>query len=128
MLSKSAPGALLMSIHHPIAYHLTCTFPAPVGELSGVFDHVAILSATPPAQRCGLFGALSAMADTQAGSYALLRRNPHYWKLDDAGRPLPYPSRFYPLGLQRTVRRSGNAASVRRGTHSDITSTPSRLF
>ncbi len=84
---RSGAGPLDVKTSDP--YHLTITFPAPVAGMERLFDQVAILSAHPQRKEAASLGPFC-MAEYKAGSYVLLRRNPHYWKLDDAGRPLPY--------------------------------------
>lgn len=51
------------------------------------FDEITILPATPkPGVGAGPF----VLEDRKPGAYIRLVRNPHYWKRDEAGRPLPY--------------------------------------
>lgn len=64
-------------------------FPAPVSGLERHFDQVAILSARSPAKERSVLGPFMVTA-YRPGSEVVLRRNPHYWKHDAAGRPLPY--------------------------------------
>ncbi len=65
------------------------TFPAPVAGLERLFDQVAILSARSAKKEMAVLGPFH-LADYKAGSYVLLQRNPHYWKHDAQGHPLPY--------------------------------------
>jgi peptide/nickel transport system substrate-binding protein len=83
---RSGAGSLDLKTSGP--YHLTITFPAPVPGMERLFDQVAILSAHSQHKEAAL-GPFY-MAEYKAGIYVLLHRNPHYWKRDDAGRPLPY--------------------------------------
>jgi peptide/nickel transport system substrate-binding protein len=68
---------------------VTVTFPAPIAGLQQLFDQVAIMSALSPQKEMAVLGPYF-VADNKAGSYLLLKRNPHYWKHDSAGHPLPY--------------------------------------
>jgi peptide/nickel transport system substrate-binding protein len=65
------------------------TFAAPVSGLERLFDQVAILSSRSPKKEMAVLGPFF-VASYQAGAEILLRRNPHYWKRDAAGRQLPY--------------------------------------
>ncbi|MGB8261057.1 MAG: ABC transporter substrate-binding protein [Terracidiphilus sp.] len=68
---------------------VSITFPAPVAGLDKLFDQVAILSARSPRKEMAVLGPYY-VAENQAGSYLLLRRNPNYWRRDAQGRQLPY--------------------------------------
>ena len=68
---------------------ITITFPGPIVGLDKLFDQVAIMSAISPKKEMAVLGPYY-VAESEAGSYLLLRRNPNYWKHDAAGRPLPY--------------------------------------
>ncbi|MFP5207387.1 MAG: ABC transporter substrate-binding protein [Acidobacteriota bacterium] len=70
-------------------YAIRVVFPAPLVGLAKLFDQVAMLSARSPLGERAVLGPY-AVADVKPGTYVLLRRNPHYWKRDSAGRPLPY--------------------------------------
>jgi peptide/nickel transport system substrate-binding protein len=70
-------------------HRITITFPAPVAGLERLFDQMAIESSQSPLKEKAVLGPFY-VADYKAGSYVLLRRNPNYWKRDDAGRQLPY--------------------------------------
>jgi peptide/nickel transport system substrate-binding protein len=66
-------------------------FPQPIAGLERLFDQVPI----SPARMAGNGDARIVLgpfmlADHKAGEYVLLKRNPHYWKKDSAGRSLPY--------------------------------------
>jgi peptide/nickel transport system substrate-binding protein len=64
-------------------------FSAPVAGLELLFDQLAISSsraATPQNPVLGPF----LLAEYKGGQYVLLRRNPHYWKIDSRGMRLPY--------------------------------------
>jgi peptide/nickel transport system substrate-binding protein len=68
---------------------VTITFPAPIAGLEPLFDQVAIMSARSPQKEMAVLGPYY-VAENKAGAYVLLKRNPHYWKHDSAGRPLPH--------------------------------------
>jgi len=51
------------------------------------FDEIAILPATA---RTGVGAGPFVIGERRPGVYIRLVRNPHYWKRDEAGRPLPY--------------------------------------
>src|SRR5438876_7275590 len=68
---------------------IAVTFPAPVAGLDKLFDQVSIMSSRSPNKEKAVLGAFM-VADYKAGQYLLLKRNPNYWKKDDAGRHLPY--------------------------------------
>lgn len=61
--------------------------PAPIANLPELFDQIAIIPAKP-AGKTAVLGPFE-IVDYKSGSYLLLRRNPHYWRKDSAGRPLP---------------------------------------
>jgi peptide/nickel transport system substrate-binding protein len=69
--------------------HVQIIFPAPVSGLERLFDQVAILSSRSAAKDGPVLGPF-VVASYRPGSEVLLKRNPHYWKRDAAGRPLPY--------------------------------------
>lgn len=68
---------------------IAITFPAPLAGLDKLFDQVAIMSAHSPLHEKSVLGPYY-VAENKSGSYALLERNPNYWKRDAAGRRLPY--------------------------------------
>jgi peptide/nickel transport system substrate-binding protein len=70
-------------------HSITVSFPSPVAGLERLFDQLAIESSKSPQKEKAVLGPFY-LAEYQAGSYVLLRRNPYYWKRDDQGRPLPY--------------------------------------
>jgi peptide/nickel transport system substrate-binding protein len=65
------------------------TFPAPVAGMERLFDQVAIMSARSPQKEMAVLGPFF-VAEHKPGASLLLKRNPHYWKRDAAGRSLPY--------------------------------------
>jgi len=73
-------------------YRITVTFPAPIVGLDRLFDQVAILSARSPMKEMAVLGPYY-LAENKAGAHLLLKRNPNYWKRDQAGRQLPYIDR-----------------------------------
>ncbi len=64
------------------------TFPTAVAGLDRLFDQVGILSRVSPEKEMATLGPFH-VAAYKPGSEVLLARNPHYWKRDAAGRPLP---------------------------------------
>lgn len=71
-------------------YEVTISFPAPVAGLERLFDQAPILSATAAGKESSPSLGPFTVAEYHAGDYILLRRNPHYWKHDAQGKPLPY--------------------------------------
>jgi len=84
---RSSEGAVQTAVQGTA--RLTLTFPAPVAGLERLFDQVAIVSAHSPLKERAVLGPFT-IAEHKPGSYILLRRNPNYWKKDNAGHPLPY--------------------------------------
>ena len=84
---RSGDGKVLISVSAP--NHITITFPAPIAGLDLLFDQVAIMSAKSPKKEMAVLGPYY-VADSKAGSYLLLKRNPNYWKRDTTSRQLPY--------------------------------------
>ena len=84
---RSGPGKLTSVVL--TADRISLTFPAPVAGLEKLFDQVAIVSANSPKKEMAALGPFY-VADYKPGAYIALRRNPNYWKHDDAGHPLPY--------------------------------------
>ncbi|HET6170646.1 MAG TPA: ABC transporter substrate-binding protein, partial [Terracidiphilus sp.] len=68
---------------------ITVTFPEAVVGLDKLFDQVAIVSAHSPLKQMAVLGPYY-VSENKAGAYLLLKRNPNYWKRDQAGRQLPY--------------------------------------
>jgi peptide/nickel transport system substrate-binding protein len=84
---RSSEGKVITAVLAPD--RITITFPAPIAGLDKLFDQVAIMSAKSPKKEMAVLGPYY-VADSKAGSYVLLRRNPNYWKRDAPGRQLPY--------------------------------------
>src|SRR5271165_6720688 len=84
---RSGPGKLTSVVL--TADRISLTFPAPVAGLEKLFDQVAIVSTNSPKKEMAVLGPFY-VADYKPGAYIALRRNPNYWKHDDAGHPLPY--------------------------------------
>lgn len=84
---RSGPGALEAKCTGPSS--VMARFPAPVAALAARFDQVAILSARSTRKEAAVLGPFE-LADYKPGAYILLRRNPNYWKQDNAGHRLPY--------------------------------------
>ena len=84
---RSSAGEVVTKVLSP--NEIRIIFPAPVAGLDSLFDQVAIMSSASPLKEKAVLGPF-ALADYKPGSYVLLRRNPNYWKIDSAGRRLPY--------------------------------------
>jgi peptide/nickel transport system substrate-binding protein len=84
---RSAPGRAVSTVLADD--RVSVTFPAPVAGLGKQFDQVAIVSATSTKKELAVLGPYC-VAEYKPGAYVSLRRNPHYWKHDEAGRRLPY--------------------------------------
>jgi peptide/nickel transport system substrate-binding protein len=84
---RSSEGAVRSSIS--AADRIAITFPSPVAGVERLFDQVAVVSAHSPKKEMAALGPFY-VADYKPGTYVYLRRNPNYWKHDDAGHPLPY--------------------------------------
>src|SRR5215467_5932979 len=84
---RSGEGKVITSVS--ARDRISVTFPAPIAGLDKLFDQVAVMSAKSPQKEMAVLGPYY-VADYQAGSYLLLKRNPNYWKRDAAGRSLPY--------------------------------------
>ena len=69
-------------------HSLAIVFPAPVAGLERLFDQVAILTSRADTAEKAVLGPFQ-LEEHKAGSYVLLRRNPHYWKSDASGKRLP---------------------------------------
>ena len=66
-------------------------FEHPIAGLERLFDEIAI----SPARMAGKADSSVTLgpftvAEEKSGEYVLLKRNPQYWKKDNAGHPLPY--------------------------------------
>jgi peptide/nickel transport system substrate-binding protein len=77
------------TVDAPAADRVRIAFPAPVAGLARLFDQVAIQSARTGNDAGPVLGPFL-VAEHKPGQYVLLKRNPHYWKKDAAGRALPY--------------------------------------
>ena len=84
---RSSSAQVLTRVVSPTEIDLM--FSAPVAGLADLFDTVAILSAQSPQKEMAVLGPFY-VAEHKAGAYILLKRNPYYWKKDQAGRQLPY--------------------------------------
>lgn len=84
---RSSEGEVRSSVLAPDK--ISIAFPAPVAGVERLFDQVAIVSATSPKKEMAVLGPFY-VADYKPGTYVYLRKNPNYWKHDDAGYPLPY--------------------------------------
>ncbi len=95
--SVSAPDALTVRITAPVPFSgllsaLAATPMLPAHRLAGAAAAGTLNSAwgvsTPPEQIAGL-GPFR-LKSFVAGQQVVLERNPHYWKVDEAGTQLPY--------------------------------------
>jgi peptide/nickel transport system substrate-binding protein len=84
---RSGSGSL--SIQVVGTHAVSILFPAPIAGLERLFDQVAILSSRSARKEMATLGPFM-VSERQAGSFILLRRNPHYWKRDEKGVSLPY--------------------------------------
>jgi peptide/nickel transport system substrate-binding protein len=71
-----------MSVAVLASDRISLTFPAPV-------DQVAIMSASSSKGEMAVLGPFY-VAEYKPGAYVALRRNPNFWKHDEAGHTLPY--------------------------------------
>jgi peptide/nickel transport system substrate-binding protein len=94
---RSAEGTV--DVQTPSVDTVAITFPARVAGLEPLFDQVAILSAHSPKKEMAVLGPFY-VSEYKAGSYVELKRNPHYWKRDRQGHPLPYLEGLH-LDIQR---------------------------
>ncbi len=84
---RSGKGTLQTQVLAPS--RVSITFPAPVAGMVRLFDQVAIMSSRSPQKEMAVLGPFY-VSQHEPGSYLVLKRNPHYWKHDAAGRQLPY--------------------------------------
>jgi peptide/nickel transport system substrate-binding protein len=68
---------------------VSIVFPAPQTSFESLFDQLPILSSKSPLKEKAVLGPF-VVSEYRAGLDILLKRNPHYWKKDSGGRPLPY--------------------------------------
>ena len=119
---RSADGPVRTELAGPS--QVTITFPAPVAGLERLFDQVAILSARSPRKEMAVLGPFT-MAEHKPGSHLLLRRNPQYWKRDEAGRSLPY---LDSIRLEIQQNRDLEMLRFRRGQLHLINNLEAELF
>ena len=84
---RSSQGGARSSVLAPD--RISITFALPVAGMARLFDQVALMSASSPKKEMAVLGPFY-VADYKPGAYVYLRKNPNYWKHDDAGYPLPY--------------------------------------
>ncbi len=80
---RSDKGRLEVRVAAPLQVSLS--FPEAIAGIERLFDPVPILSS----EGSGTLGPF-VIAEYKPGRHVLLKRNPHYWKRDAAGRRLPY--------------------------------------
>ena len=103
---------------------VSITFAAPVAGLERLFDQVAILSSRSPQKIKAVLGPFY-VAEYSPGVEVVLKRNPHYWKVDAKGRPLPYLDR---IRLQIQQNRDLELVKFRRGEVDLIPSVDADMF
>jgi peptide/nickel transport system substrate-binding protein len=86
-IGDSFPATVKSQINAPDS--ITITFPTPRLGLEANFDQLPILSSQSPLKEKAALGPF-AVVQYNPGIDVLLKRNPHYWKKDAAGRQLPY--------------------------------------
>ena len=119
---RSSPGKITAKVTGK--NRITVTFPAPIVGLDRLFDQVAIMSAKSPQKEMAVLGPYY-LAENKAGAYLLLKRNPNYWKHDQAGRQLPYIDRVR-LDIQQN--RDIEALRLTRGEIDLINSMNAEAF
>jgi peptide/nickel transport system substrate-binding protein len=119
---RSADGKVQTKILSP--NKVAITFPGSLANLDKLFDQVAVMSATSANKEMAVLGPYY-VAENKAGSYLLLRRNPHYWKHDSAGRQLPYIQ-----SIRLDIQQNRDAELVRflRGEIDFVNSVDSEYF
>jgi len=119
---RSGEGAVQAEVLGPRS--VSIQFPAPVAGLERLFDQVAILSSRSPKKEMAVLGPFY-IAEHKPGSYLLLKRNPHYWKRDAAGRPVPY---LEAIRLEIQQNRDIELLRFRRGEIDLINNLDSEYF
>jgi len=80
-------GTLTAKVVSPLEVKIISSVP--VANFDRIFDQIAIVSSRSPLKERAALGPFF-IADYKPGSFVYLKRNPNYWKKDDAGRQLPY--------------------------------------
>jgi peptide/nickel transport system substrate-binding protein len=78
-----------ISIDIPAPGRIALNFPSAIANPAGIFDALPIVSSQSPLKEKAGLGPFQ-LAEYKAGSYVLLKRNPHYWRVASNGRHLPY--------------------------------------
>ncbi len=78
-----------VKVDAPDALTVRVMLPKRVVAITKVFDEVAIEPANRPSQDRVTSGPF-VLAEYKRGESLTLRRNPHYWRHDDAGHAMPY--------------------------------------
>jgi peptide/nickel transport system substrate-binding protein len=86
---------------------VSVVFSRPVAGLEMLFDQLAISS-----DRVSAVLGPFVVGEHKSGQYVLLRRNPHYWKVDSGGKPLPH---LDSIRLEIQASREGEMLRFRRG-------------
>ncbi|HYZ82753.1 MAG TPA: ABC transporter substrate-binding protein [Bryobacteraceae bacterium] len=105
---RSGAGQPTVNVTAP--YALTIVFPAPVAAIDRLLDQVAIQSEKSALKEKAVLGPFM-LAEHQAGSFVLLKRNPNYWKKEGTRR-LPY---LDSLRLEILTNRDLELLKLRRG-------------
>jgi peptide/nickel transport system substrate-binding protein len=83
------PGSGHMKLTSSSRYSVSIAFPVPLAGVEFLFDRLSFSSSRSAQKEKAVLGPFY-LSDYKAGQYVLLRRNPHYWKTDLAGKRLPY--------------------------------------
>ncbi len=106
---RSAGGSISVKVNAD--GRVTVLFSSPRAGMEQLFDQLPISKENAqPDERAALGPFL--IDRYEPGSYILLRRNPNYWKTDDAGRRLPYANA---IRLEIQGNRETEALRFRRG-------------
>jgi peptide/nickel transport system substrate-binding protein len=71
------------------ASSVSIIFTKPIAGVEYLFDRLSIGSSDAGPPERAVLGPF-VLAEYKAGQHVLLRRNPHYWKMDTRGKRLPY--------------------------------------
>lgn len=105
-------------------YEADVVFPAPAPGAERLFDSAPILSSRSPKRELAVLGPYE-LAEHKPGVHVLLRRNPHYWKKDEAGVRLPYVDT---IRMEIQQNRELEMMRFRRGQLSLISSLDAEMY
>jgi len=116
--------ASAVKIETPSPDQISITFPAPIAGLERLFDQVGIVSRQSPKKEMATLGPFY-VAAYKPGSEVELARNPHYWKRDPQGGPLPHLD-----GVRLYIQQNRDTEALRfqRGELDLITAVSPELF